>query len=392
MRNGPLLGCTVLEVGGIGPGPYAGMILADLGADVIRVDRPGATLPFPLPQERDLSQRGKRSVALDLKMPQAVEALMALVARADVLIEGFRPGVAERLGFGPEACHEIRPELVYGRMTGWGQDGPWSTTAGHDINYISVTGALHAIGSADGAPQVPLNLVGDYAGGSSFLVMGVLAALFEARNSGIGQVVDAGIVDGVAHLLSGTHSLMNAGLWTDDRGTNLLDGAAPFYRVYETADGRHMAVGAIEPAFYRELLRVLDVTEDLGEQGDVTAWPHIAKTFAQIFARRTQAEWIALFEGTDACTTPVVSLAEAADHPQVAARGAVTRSGSAIAPGVAPAFSRTPGGIAWGPQPQGTHTSEVLLEAGLDVDRLVKSGAAWQHVSDRTHTESGLNV
>lgn len=185
---------------------------------------------------------------------------------------------------------------------------------------------------------------------------------------------------------------MNAGLWTDDRGSNLLDGAAPFYRVYETADGRHMAVGAIEPAFYRELLRVLDVTEDLGEQGDVTAWPRIAKTFAQIFARRTQAEWIALFEGTDSCTTPVVSLAEAADHPQVAARGAVTRSWSDIAPGVAPAFSRTPGGIAWDPQPQGTHTSAVLLEAGLDVDRLFKSGAAWQHVSDRTNTESGLNL
>ncbi len=374
------MGCTVLEVGGIGPGPYAGMILADLGADVIRIDRPGASLPLPLPPGRDLSNRGKRSVALDLKAPEALTALMALVARADVLIEGYRPGVAERLGLGPEACHAIRPQLVYGRMTGWGQDGPWAHTAGHDINYLSVTGALHAIGSAGGAPQVPLNLVGDYAGGSSFLVIGVLAALYESRRSGVGQVVDAGIVDGVSHLLSGTHSLMNAGAWTDERGTNLLDGAAPFYRVYETADGRHMAVGAIEPAFYREMLRLLDLTQgvvDIGEQNDVGAWPQLSRTFAQAFARRTQAEWITVFAGSDACTTPVVSLTEAADQPQMAARGAVARTGSDLAPGIAPRFSRTPGGVAWSPQEQGAHTVEVLREAGVDVDRLVASGAAW---------------
>lgn len=378
MRNGPLVGCTVLEVGGIGPGPYAGMLLADMGADVIRIDRPGAALPLPLPQERDLTNRGKRSVAMNLKDPDALAALMTLVSRADVLIEGYRPGVAERLGFGPAACHDVRPQLVYGRMTGWGQDGPWAHTAGHDINYVSVTGVLHAIGPAGGAPQIPLNLVGDYAGGSSFLVMGILAALYEAKSSGAGQVVDAGIVDGVSHLLAGTHSLMNAGVWTDERGTNLLDGAAPFYRVYETADGRHMAVGAIEPAFYRELVDLLGITEDLGDQNDVGAWPCIARTFAQTFSRRTQAEWITVFDGTDACTTPVVSLAEASAHPQVAARGAVTRTGDDIAPGMAPAFSRTPGGVAWGPRSQGVDTIEVLREAGLDADRLVESGAAWQ--------------
>jgi alpha-methylacyl-CoA racemase len=378
MRKGPLAGCTVLEVGGIGPGPYAGMLLADMGADVIRIDRPGASLPLPLPQEHDLTNRGKRSVAMDLKNPDALAALLALVARADVLIEGFRPGVAERLGLGPEACHEIRPELVYGRMTGWGQDGPWAHTAGHDINYISVTGALHAIGPAGGPPQIPLNLVGDFAGGSTFLVMGVLAALLESRSSGVGQVVDAGIIDGVSHLLAGTHSFMNVDEWTDERGSNLLDGGAPFYRIYETADGRHMAVGAIEPAFYRELLRLLDVTVDLGAQDDVSAWPYIAATFAQIFARRTQAEWTAVFDGTDACTTPVISLAEAADHPQVAARGSIIRSHGGIAPGVTPTFSRTPGDVAWGPGPQGAHTTEVLLEAGLDAERLVWSGAAWQ--------------
>jgi alpha-methylacyl-CoA racemase len=378
MRNGPLVGTTVLEVGGIGPGPYAGMILADLGADVIRVDRPRAVLPLPLPPQHDLTNRGKRLVALDLKNPDARTALMSLVARADVLVEGFRPGVAERLGFGPDACHEIRPQLVYGRMTGWGQDGPWALAAGHDINYVSVTGALHAIGPAGGAPQIPLNLVGDFGGGSTFLVMGILAALLESRTSGTGQVVDAGIVDGVSHLLAGTHSLMNAGEWTDERGTNLLDGAAPFYRVYETADGRHMAVGAIEPVFYRELLERLGLTTDLGDQGDVAAWPRIANAIAQVFARRTQAEWIAVFDGSDACTTPVVSLAEAVDHPQVAARRAVTRVGEGIGPGVTPSLSRTPGEVAWGPARPGTHTTEVLREAGLDADRLVASGAAWQ--------------
>lgn len=377
-NKGPLAGRTVLEVGGIGPMPFAGMILADLGAEVVRIDRPGARPPMPLPPERDLMNRGKRTVALDLKSPSGVEALEALVVRSDALIEGYRPGVAERLGFGPQRCLDLNPALVYGRMTGWGQEGPWSARAGHDVNYISATGALNAIGTADGPPQVPLNLLGDFGGGSTYLVMGVLAALLEAQGSGRGQVVDAAIVDGVSHLLACTHSLMNSGLWDDGRGVNVLDGSAPYYRLYETSDGRYMSVGAIEPQFYARMLELLGVEEDLGHQHDRSAWPRIQARLEETFSRRTQAEWGEVFERSDACVTPVVSLAEAVDHPQIRARGSITRQEGRLSPAPAPRFSRTVAETPAPPKAPGSDTVEILRAAGVDVDGLLADGVAVQ--------------
>jgi alpha-methylacyl-CoA racemase len=259
--EGPLSGCRVLELAGLGPGPFAGMMLADLGAEVVRVDRPGGSGFFPGMERADLFNRGKKSVLLDLKDPVAVRSLLTMAERADVLIEGYRPGVAERLGVGPGDCLARNPRLVYGRMTGWGQEGPLAQLAGHDIAYIALTGALHAIGAAGGPPQIPVNLLGDFGGGGNYLVIGILAALNEVRRSGRGQVVDAAIVDGTAHLLAGMHTMLATGVWSDERGVNLLDGGAPFYAVYETADSRHMAVGALEPKFYRELLAKLAIDE-----------------------------------------------------------------------------------------------------------------------------------
>ncbi len=375
--TGPLAGVRVLEVGGIGPGPFAGMILADLGAEVIRVDRPAGVLPLPLPADKDLSNRGKLMVALDLKQPGALAALLALADGAHVLIEGYRPGVAERIGFGPDVVLARNPGLVYGRMTGWGQDGPWAQTAGHDINYVSVTGALHAIGDAGGPPAIPLNLVGDYGGGSTYLVMGVLAALLQSRGTGRGQVVDAAIVDGVAHLLAPTLGLLNGGLWRDERGVNVLDGAAPFYGVYETADGRHMAVGPIEPPFWAELLRILDIPEP-PDRDDPTRWDAVRAQLAAAFRRRTQAEWAAAFDGTDACVSPIVSLREAVDQPQVAARGSLRVVDGQIVPAPAPRFSASPAAQPPLPVAPGTHTVQVLRRVGIDVDALLASGAAFQ--------------
>jgi alpha-methylacyl-CoA racemase len=379
MSTGPLEGVTVIEVGGIGPGPFAGMLLADFGAEVIRVDRPGAAPPLPIPAEEDLFNRGKKMVALDLKQPAAIDALLTLVERADALIEGFRPGVAERLGFGPDQCLERNPALVYGRMTGWGQDGPWAHMAGHDVNYLSVTGALHAIGPADGPPQIPLNLIGDFGGGGTYLVMGVLAALLHARASGRGQIVDAAIVDGVSHLLSGTWSLLNSGLWTDRRGCNALDGAAPFYRSYETSDGRHMAVGPLEPAFWGELLERLGL--DPGAMPDRSGprdWPALNAAIADVFASKTQDEWVKVFDESDACVSPVVSLREAAGHPQLSARGTLRLDGGRIEPASAPRFSGSPSPRPPRPARCGAHTSQILSRAGLDLATLLASGAAVQ--------------
>ncbi|MFT4263727.1 MAG: CaiB/BaiF CoA-transferase family protein [Nocardioides sp.] len=375
--SGPLDGVTVIEVGGIGPGPFAGMILADMGATVIRVDRPGASLPLPLPVEKDLSNRGKRMVALDLKRPEAIETLLTLVGRADILIEGYRPGVAERLGFGPEVCHARNPRLVFGRMTGWGQTGPWASAAGHDVNYVAITGALHALGEAGGPPAIPLNLVGDYAGGSSYLVMGVLAALWEAGRTGRGQVIDAAIVDGVSHLMSGTWSFLNAGIWRDERGVNLIDGGAPFYDVYATSDGRHLAVGPIEPAFWTEMLRLLEIAEPLPRQ-DPARWPEVRAILADAFARRTLEEWTDVFAGSDACVSPVVSLREAPRHPHLAARGTLREVDGEIVPAPAPRFSGHPLASVASPAPVGAHTTEVLRGLGLDVEALLASGTAFQ--------------
>jgi alpha-methylacyl-CoA racemase len=332
-----LHGVTVVELAGIGPAPFAAMLLADLGADVVLVDRPAAGDPAG-DLRFDPFNRGKRSIAADLKTEPGRDVVLGLLDRADVLIEGFRPGVAERLGIGPDVVLARNPRLVYGRMTGWGQQGPLAGTAGHDITYLAVTGALHAIGRAGGPPQVPLNLVGDFAGGSLYLVVGLLAALREASLTGRGRVVDAAIVDGVAHLSTLFHGLAAAGQWQAARGTNLLDTGAPFYDVYPAADGQYLAVGALEPRFYAEFVRLLAPGDDLPDQHDRAGWPVLRERFAAAFARRTRPEWIEIFEGTDACVAPVLSFAEAAGHPHLVGRGTfVTRDG-VVRPAAAPRF------------------------------------------------------
>ena len=336
---GPLSGLRVIELAGLGPAPFATMTLADLGADVVRVDRLDATGPVPTANLVDVFGRGKRSIRLDLKQPDAIEDVLSLVEHADVLIEGYRPGVAERLGIGPEQCRQRNPRLVYGRMTGWGQDGPWAHAAGHDITYIALTGALHAIGDAGGPPQIPLNLLGDFGGGGMYLALGVLAAVREAERTGRGQVVDAAIVDGTAHLMSGLHGLIASGIWSDRRGVNVLDGGAPFYAVYETADGRHMAVGAIEAKFYALLLSGLGIDADPADQHDRDGWPRLRERIAGAFRGRTLAEWAEVFDGTDACVAPVLRIGEAPDHPQLAARGTIVTIDGVAQPAPAPRFS-----------------------------------------------------
>ncbi|MEU9170063.1 CaiB/BaiF CoA-transferase family protein [Streptomyces sp. NPDC048420] len=379
MADGPLAGCRVLELAGIGPGPFAGMTLADLGAEVVRVDRPGGSGLFPGFEHVDVLNRGKKSVLLDLKRPDAVRAVLDMAARADVLIEGYRPGVAERLGLGPDDCLARNPRLVYGRMTGWGQDGPLARLAGHDIGYIALTGALHAVGSAGGPPQIPLNLVGDFGGGGTYLVIGVLAALREAERTGRGQVVDAAIVDGTAHLLAGTHMMLATGTWQDERGVNLLDGGAPFYAVYETSDGRHMAVGALEPKFYAELLAVLGLDEDPAAQHDRSGWPRLRERLAAAFASRTQDEWAKAFSTSDACVAPVLSLREAADHPHIRARGTLVERDGVLQPAPAPRFSATPTALGPPPPVPGRHTADVLESWEVeDAEGLLSSGAAVQ--------------
>ncbi|MCT2279276.1 CoA transferase [Micromonospora chalcea] len=364
--SGPLTGVRVVELAGIGPGPFAAMLLADLGADVIRVDRPEpGALPAGDPG-RNLLNRGKRSMVVDLKHPDGAEVVLELAARAAILIEGWRPGVAERLGVGPEAALARNPALVYGRMTGWGQHGPLAHAAGHDIGYIAVAGALHPIGRAGGPPQIPLNLVGDFGGGALYLVVGVLAALHVARSTGHGQVVDAAIVDGAAHLTTPFAGLLAQGAWRAERGRNLLDGGAPFYDVYATADGGHMAVGALEPQFYAELLRLLGLADaDLPAQHDVAGWPVLRARFAEVFAGRTRDEWAAVFDGTDACVAPVLSLTEAQDHPHLVARGTYEEHFGVRQPAVAPRLSGTPGRIGGPPPAPGADTEPALTDWGL---------------------------
>ncbi|MDT7743530.1 MAG: alpha-methylacyl-CoA racemase [Actinomycetota bacterium] len=376
--GGPLAGVTVLELAGIGPGPFAAMLLADLGADVVRVDRPTGGGLAPAPPEADVLNRGKRSIVLDLKRPEAVEALLTLAGTADVLLEGNRPGVTERLGLGPDAVWARNPRVVYARMTGWGQDGPLAATAGHDVGYIALTGALHAIGPAGGPPMIPLNLVGDFGGGSTYLVIGILAALTEAARTGRGQVVDAAIVDGASHLLAAIHAMLGSGRWADERGVNMLDGGTPYYAVYATADGGHMAVGALEPKFYAEFVRLLGVDVDPARQHDRDHWPAMRTAFAAAFASRTREEWAAVFEGTDACVAPVLGLREAARHPHIAARGSVLDHGGVLQPGTAPRFSAHPRTAPAVPPSPGAHTRDVLGAAGVDVEALLGSGAGVQ--------------
>ena len=375
--TGPLRGVRVVELASIGPGPHAAMTLADLGADVIRVERPG-TAGHRHDRRTDPLTRGRPSVAMDLKRPEAVETVLTLVEDADVLLEGMRPGAAERLGLGPEPCHDRNPRLVYGRMTGWGQDGPLARTAGHDVNYIAVAGALHGLGQDAERPHFPSNLLGDFGGGSTYLVIGVLAALLEARFGGRGQVVDAAIVDGTAHLTAMFAGMLADGSALERRAANLLDGGAPFYDVYETADGRYMSVGALEPQFYGALLDGLGLTE-VPDRDDQSQWPALKEALRRRFKERTQAEWVAVFEGGDACCTPVLPLTEAAEHPHLRDRGTYVERAGVLQPAPAPRFSRTQATLTSGPTPPGADTRQALTAWGIrDVDALIESGAAVQ--------------
>ena len=359
---GPLSGYRILEFAGIGPGPFCGMILADLGAEVVRIDRAEG----PPGSRQDFAGRGRRSVALDLKNPAAVQAALRLIEKADALIEGFRPGVMERLGLGPEACLARNPRLVFGRMTGWGQEGPLAQAAGHDINYIALTGALWSIGPADRKPVPPLNLVGDYGGGGMLLALGILAALLEAKGSGSGQVVDAAMVDGAALLMAPIYAMKARGGWGPERGKNRLDGAAPYYDTYECSDGRWLAVGPIEPQFWAEMLKLLGLDAARFEgRNDPAQWPALKAELAAAFRTRTRDDWARVFEGTDACVCAVLSMDEAPRHPHMAARGTFVERDGAIQPAPAPRFSRSTPAPGAPPPLRGEHTEAVLRDWGV---------------------------
>ncbi len=370
--TGPLEGLRVVELAGIGPGPYTCMLLADAGAEVIRLDRArGRPVAPPNGGHWDLLNRSRPSVAVDLKNPQGLELVLDLVDRADALVEGWRPGVAERLGLGPEACWERNRRLVYGRMTGWGQQGPLAERAGHDIDYIALSGALWSVGRAGQRPVPPLNLVGDFGGGGLLLAFGLLAAVLEAKRSGRGQVVDAAMVDGAASLMTMTYAFHQLGWWLEERGVNILDTGAHFYEVYETADGKWFAVGAIEPQFYAELLEVLGLAgEELPAQHDRSQWPAMKERFAAIFKTATRDEWAERFAATDACGAPVLSPWEAPRHPHNAARGTFVEVDGVVQPGPAPRFSRTPGAVRRPPPVAGQDTDEALVAWGIEPARV----------------------
>jgi alpha-methylacyl-CoA racemase len=378
--QGPLAGIRIVELGGVGAIPFCGLLLADLGADIIRIDRPsGYDGGAPVAPRFNLINRGRRSVLMDLKNPSAQEAVLRLVRTADVLIEGFRPGVAEKLGLGPEDCHSANPELVYGRLTGWGQDGPLAQAPGHDINYISLTGVLHSIGEAYGPPTIPLNLVGDFGGGALYLALGVLSALLEARSSGRGQVVDAAMVDGSASLMTLVYGLHAAGYWKDDRGTNRLDSGAPWYGVYETRDGGWLSIGANEARFWRNTLHLLGLDEaQMPDQHDRAHWPQMRAQLAAVIRTRTRDEWCALAQGNDVCFAPVLSLSEAPHHPHLRTRGTFVQVDGLTQPAPAPRFSRTHATIQGPPPNPGQHTDEALRDWGFtpgEVAALRSTGA-----------------
>ncbi len=375
--TGPLRGVGVLELAGSGPGPHAATLLADLGADVLRIERPGGVPGGPR-REHDLLTRGRPSVTLDLKHPEAGETVLRLVAGADALIEGMRPGVSERLGLGPEPCLARNPALVYGRMTGWGQQGPLATTAGHDLTYLGVSGMLHGLGQDPVRPHFPGNLLGDFGGGSTYLVVGVLAALLSARSTGEGQVVDAAIVDGVAHLGLMHAGLTASGLSGGSRGTGMLEGGAPFYDLYETSDARHVAVAPLEPQFFDELVGRLELPDlhSLPDRRDPASWPRLRERLAARFAERTQAEWTALFEGSDACVAPVLPWDEAPEHPHLRERGTYVERDGLLQAAPAPRFSRTGATLTTGPSSPGSGTRSALEAWGIrDVDALIDAGA-----------------
>ena len=379
---GPLEGVRIVELAGIGPGPYACMLLADAGADVLRVDRVREPSPTTLAGPRwDLLNRSRPSVAVDLKDPDGLALVLDLVAGAEALVEGWRPGVAERLGIGPDDCAARNPGLVYGRMTGWGQDGPLAHSAGHDIDYIALTGALWSIGRAGEPPVPPLNLVGDFGGGGMLMAFGVVAAILEARRTGLGQVVDAAMVDGAASLMTMTFAFHLGGIWSDERAANMLDTGAPFYEVYETADGKWFALGAIERQFYKEFLRVTGLdAEELPDQMDRARWPELKKRFAEVFRTRSRDQWTEAFAGTDACGAPVLSPWEAHQHPHNRHRQTFVEVADVVQPGPAPRFSRTPGVVSRPPSVAGEDSDEALAAWGVDpvrVESLRGKGALW---------------
>jgi alpha-methylacyl-CoA racemase len=374
-RPGPLAGIRVLEFAGIGPGPFCAMMLADLGAEVLRIDRPDASAPNP---QQALLNRGRRSVMLDLKHGLAVDTVLRLIDSADVLLEGMRPGVMERLGIGPDVCLGRNSRLIYARMTGWGQYGPLAPTAGHDIGYIARTGALHAFGRAGGPPQFPANLLGDFGGGGMLVALGICAALLERTTSGAGQVIDAAIVDGVASLLTMPWMMTAQDQWRDERGVNLLDGGAPWYDVYEAADGGWLAVGALEAPFYAALLAGLELA-DVPDRDDPANWPKLRTMFAARFKQRTRDQWARVFAGSDACVEPVLSLHEATQDEHLAARRTYLEQAGLWQPAPAPRFSRTPGGLSDPPPAPGQHTAEGLTAWGIDnVQDLIAKKAAIQ--------------
>ena len=376
---GPLQGLRIIEVAGIGPGPFAAMMLSDMGADVIRVDRSANAMGGdPAAPPADIFNRGRRSIALDLKSPDGVATLLDLVEHADALIEGFRPGVAERLGFGPEVCAERNPRLVFGRMTGWGQDGPYAPTAGHDINYIALAGVLAHLGREGEKPTPPINLVGDFGGGGMLLAFGVVCALLEAQRSGAGQVVDAAMVDGSAVLMTMMWAFKAMGIWSDDRGTNMLDTAAHFYDTYECSDGQFVSIGSIEPQFYLQLLEHTGLAklyeeagDELPHQMDRARWPELKARLTEIFLTRTRDEWCSTMEGTDICFAPVLTMDEATRHPHNVERGTFVEVAGITQPAPAPRFERTPAEIQRPPAHTGQHTDEILSEwLGADAERI----------------------
>lgn len=370
---GPLAGLRIVELGGIGPVPFAGMLFSTMGAEVVRIDPPPRVRAAASPMDNPVLGRGRRSLAINLRQPDGADVILRVVARADALIEGFRPGVAEGLGVGPEACKARNERLVFGRMTGWGQDGPLAMAAGHDINFIALPGALEHLGRAGSKPTPPINLLGDFGGGGMFLAFGVLCALHEAASSGQGQIVDAAIVDGVAALMSSVWGMRARGSWSGERGTNLLDTGAPFYDVYETSDGRFVAIGPVEPAFYDELLaRVGVASDDVPPRGDRSQWTALRERLDAVFRSRSRDEWCSILEGTDACFAPVLSMDEAAEHPHVKERATIITADGIQQPAPAPRFSRTPGATSGPPVAVGHDTRRLLLECGFDRTELTR--------------------
>ena len=375
MRQGPLTSLKIIEFAGIGPGPFCGMLLSDLGADVVRIDRKGGGRGGA---PTDVTSRGRRSVALDLKSPAAVEACLKLMEQADVVFEGFRPGVMERLGLGPEVALKRNQKLVYGRMTGWGQTGPYAQAAGHDMNYIAITGALHAIGTKE-KPTPPLNLVGDFGGGALYLAFGLLAAVTHARHTGQGQVVDCAMSDGAASLMAMFYGFKASGMWKDERRANMLDGGAHFYDSYQCADGRWISIGSIEPQFYALLLEKTGITDpEFAKQHDRAAWPELREKLAKVIAAKTRDEWTEIMGGSDVCFAPVLTLEEAPKHPHNAARQTFVEVAGVTQPAPAPRFSATPGAIQGPPPRIGAHDEAALADWGFsrsEIDNLAKTGA-----------------